>query len=105
MSRVEQDHRAIKRSCASMTGFKSFHSVAITLSGIELAHRLRTRQFSFGPGRQRRAWSLKQLWDRARAYFHIWGRGWIRSTRTPPMHQNSFGAPPGISSALARFAL
>ena len=67
MSRVEQDHRAIKRSCASMTGFKSFHSVAITLSGIELAHRLRTRQFSFGPGRQRRAWSLKQLWDRALA--------------------------------------
>jgi len=37
---------------------------AITLSGIELAHRIRKRQFSFGPGGQRRNWSLKQFWDR-----------------------------------------
>ena len=64
---VEQDHRAIKRRCASMTGFKSFHNASITLAGIELAHRIRKRQFSFGPGRQRRAWSLKQLWGRALA--------------------------------------
>ena len=27
----------------------------------------RKRQFSFGLGRQRRAWSLKQLWERALA--------------------------------------
>jgi len=33
---VEQDHRAIKRRCASMTGFKFFHNAAVTLSGIEL---------------------------------------------------------------------
>lgn len=45
---VEQDHRAIKRRCASMTGFKSFGSAAITLAGIELAHRIRKRQFSLG---------------------------------------------------------
>ena len=64
---VEQDHRAIKRRCASMLGFKSFRTAAITLAGIELAHRIRKRQFSFGRGRQRRAWSLKQLWDRALA--------------------------------------
>ena len=64
---VEQDHRAIKRRCASMTGFKSFSNASITLAGIELAHRIRKRQFSFGPGRQRRAWSLKPLWDRALA--------------------------------------
>lgn len=62
---VEQDHRAIKRRCAAMLGFKSFSTAAITLAGIELAHRIRKRQFSFGRGRQRRAWSLKQLWDRA----------------------------------------
>jgi transposase-like protein len=65
---VEQDHRAIKRRCAWMTGFKSFRNAAITLAGIELAHRIRKRQFSFGLGRQRQAWSLKQLWDRALAY-------------------------------------
>ncbi len=64
---VEQDHRAIKRRCSSMMGFKSFRTAAITLAGIELAHRIRKRQFSFGRGRQRRTWSLRQLWDRALA--------------------------------------
>ena len=59
---VEQDHRAIKRRCDSMTGFKSFCNASITLAGIELAHRIRKRQFYFGAGRSRRAWSLKQLW-------------------------------------------
>ena len=62
---VEQDHRAIKRRCASMLGFKSFGNAAITLAGIELAHRIHKRQFSFGLSRQRRTQSLKQLWDRA----------------------------------------
>ena len=64
---IEQDHRAIKRRCAWMTGFKSTRNAAITLSGIELAHRIRKRQFSFGRGRQWRTLSLKQLWDRALA--------------------------------------
>jgi len=62
---VEQDHRAIKRRCASMLGFKSFSNAAITLAGVELAHRIHKRQFSFGPGLQWRNQSLKQLWDRA----------------------------------------
>jgi hypothetical protein len=31
------------------------------------AHRIRKRQFSFRLGRQRRTWSLKQLWGRALA--------------------------------------
>jgi transposase-like protein len=64
---VEQDHRAIKRRCASMTGFKSFESAAITLAGIELAHRIRKRQFSFGRIGRRQGGSLKQWWDRALA--------------------------------------
>jgi hypothetical protein len=34
---IEQDHRAVKRRCASMGGFKSFRIAAITLAGIELA--------------------------------------------------------------------
>ena len=42
---IEQDHRAIKRRCASTGGFKSFGSAAITLAGIELSHRVRKRQF------------------------------------------------------------
>jgi transposase-like protein len=64
---VEQDHRAIKRRCASMKGFKSFANAAITISGIELAHRIHQWQFSFGLGRQRRGWSLKSRWQRALA--------------------------------------
>jgi transposase-like protein len=62
---VKQDHRAIKRRCASMLGFKSFGNAAIPLAGIELAHRIHKRQFSFGPGLQWRNQSLKLLWDRA----------------------------------------
>jgi hypothetical protein len=57
----------IDRARTSMLGFKSFRTAAITLAGIEPAHRIRKRQFSFGRGRQRRVWTLKQLWDRALA--------------------------------------
>jgi transposase-like protein len=64
---VEQDHRAIKRRCASMAGFKSFGNAAITIAGIELAHRIHKGQFSFGVGRPHRERSLKVLWDRALA--------------------------------------
>jgi transposase-like protein len=64
---VEQDQRAIKRRCASMVGFKSFDNAAITIAGIELAHRIHKRQFAFGARRPRRVRSLKALWDRALA--------------------------------------
>ena len=64
---IEQDHRAIKRRCASMAGFKSFDNAAITLAGIELAHRIRKNQFAFGRGRRRRGWSRKAEWAMALA--------------------------------------
>ncbi len=54
---IEQDYRAAKRRCASMTGFKSFDNAAITIAGIELTHRIRKNQFSSGRGR--RGWSRK----------------------------------------------
>jgi transposase-like protein len=60
---IEQDHRAIKRRCAPMLGLKTFGTAAVTLSGIELAHRIRKRQFSVCSGNP----SLRQLWDRALA--------------------------------------
>jgi transposase-like protein len=62
---VEQDHRTIKRRCASMLGLKSFETAAITFAGIELANRIRKGQFSFGRGGKSGNRSLKQLWDRA----------------------------------------
>jgi transposase-like protein len=62
---VEQDHRAIKRRCAPMLALKSFRTAAVTLAGVELAHRIRKRQFSFGRSGPRRFSSLKHLWARA----------------------------------------
>jgi len=59
---IEQDHRAIKRRCVSMSGFKSFASASITIAGIALAHRIRKRQFVLGRSRRRRGWSLKDEW-------------------------------------------
>ena len=64
---IEQDHRAIKRRWASMTGFKSFATAAITIAGIEFAHRMRKGQFFFGRSRRRRDWSRKTQWAMALA--------------------------------------
>ena len=65
---VEQDHRAIKRRCACMLGFKSFMNASIVLAGIELANKIRKQQSSLGKGR--RSWSLplNELWRRALVY-------------------------------------
>ena len=48
-----------------MLALKSFRTSAITLAGIDLAHRIRKRQFSFGRGGAGRFCSLKHLWARA----------------------------------------
>ena len=62
---VEQDHRAIKQRCGPMRGFKSFANAAVTIAGMELAHRIHKRQFSFGRGRPRVGASLRTIWDQA----------------------------------------
>src|SRR4029434_11057214 len=56
---VEQDHRAIKRRCAPMLGFKSVKTAAVTISGIELAHRIRKRQFLCQPTDRRAPLNLR----------------------------------------------
>jgi transposase-like protein len=84
---VEQDHRAIKQRCAPMLGLKSFRSAAITLAGIELAHRVRKQQYSLQSGLTGLVPSLKEAWNVALA-----GGGPPISRngdRTSPMHQNS----------------
>jgi transposase-like protein len=60
---VEQDHRGIKARYGPMKCFKSFANAAITLAGLELAHRIRKHQFSFGRGyrfgrNRMRDWSI-----------------------------------------------
>ncbi len=84
---VEQDHRAIKRRCASMLGLKSFRSATTTLSGIELAHRIRKRQYVLPVEGHERAPSLKELWDAAltKPYEAVCQN----SRYAPPMHQIS----------------
>jgi len=68
---VEQDHRAIKRRCVPMFALKSFRTAAVTLAGLELAHRIRKRQFSFGRGGPRQFSSLKHLWAHALAHHDV----------------------------------
>jgi len=41
---IEQDHRSVKQRIAVMLGFKGFSNAAITITGIELLHRIRTVQ-------------------------------------------------------------
>ncbi len=42
---VEQNHRFIKKIAKPMINFKAIHSASATLSGIELAHMIRKKQF------------------------------------------------------------
>jgi transposase-like protein len=50
---VEQDHRRIKQRVRPMLGFKRFDTATITISGIELAEKIRKQRFKIGtlPGR------------------------------------------------------
>ena len=42
---IEQDHRRVKQRVYPMLGFKKFENAAITISGIELIHKIRKGQF------------------------------------------------------------
>ena len=50
---VEQDHRRVKQRVGPMLGFMRFDTAAVTISGIELAAKIRKGQFKLGtlPGR------------------------------------------------------
>jgi DDE superfamily endonuclease/Arm domain-containing DNA-binding protein len=85
---VEQDHRAIKRRCAPMLALKSFRTAAVTLAGVELAHRIRKGQFSLRSGAATGLSSFKHLWARALKRRGAGAQG--RSDKAqPPTQQNS----------------
>jgi transposase-like protein len=42
---IEQDHRRVKQRCYPMLGFKVFGNAGVTLSGIELANKIKKGQF------------------------------------------------------------
>ena len=91
---IEQDHRAIKQRSRAMLGLKSFPTAAVTFSGIELAHRIRKRQFNLAYEHQGRTRSLKDLWDQA-----LSGKSLSDNLDHPPpplMHQISRRSRPRL---------
>jgi len=59
---IEQDHRKVKQRCYPMPGFKTFGNAKVTLSGIELANKIKKGQFDTpeitGPGAM-----ILQVWE------------------------------------------
>src|SRR5262245_10135408 len=59
---IEQDHRRVKQRCYPMLGFKRFGNAKVTLSGIELANKIKKGQFDTseitGPGAM-----ILQAWE------------------------------------------
>ena len=45
---VEQDHRRVKQRIRPMLGFKRFDNAVVTISGIELAEKIKKGQFKIG---------------------------------------------------------
>ena len=45
---VEQDHRRVKQRIRPMLGFKRFDNAVVTISGIELAEKIKKDQFKTG---------------------------------------------------------
>ena len=48
-----------------MHGFKSVPAATVAIAGIELAYRIRKRQFRLGRATGRRRQSVKSAWERA----------------------------------------
>ena len=91
---IEQDHRAIKQRSRPMLGLKSFHTAAVTFLGLELAHRIRKRQFTLAYQRNGRALSLKDLWDQALSRESFSDS--LDTSPSPLMHQISRRSQPRL---------
>jgi len=59
---IEQDHRRVKQRYYPMLGFKSFNNAAVTLSGIELAQKIKKGQYDTSSISQAGALVL-QVWE------------------------------------------
>jgi transposase-like protein len=63
---VEQDHRRVKPRVRPMLGFKRFDNAVVTISGIELAEKIKKGQFKIGKLGGRHA-TMADLWTAALA--------------------------------------
>jgi transposase-like protein len=59
---IEQDHRTVKQRYYPMLGFKTFGNAEVTLSGIELANKIKKGQFDTSAIAIPRAMIL-QIWE------------------------------------------
>jgi transposase-like protein len=59
---VEQDHRRVKQRVYPMLGFKRFKNAAVTISGIELAHKIKKGQFDTSTVEEAGV-RAQQLWE------------------------------------------
>jgi transposase-like protein len=46
---IQQDRRRVKQRVYTMLGFKQFENAGVTISGIELAHKIKKGQFDTSP--------------------------------------------------------
>jgi transposase-like protein len=60
---IEQDHRRVKQRLYPMLGFKSFRNATITITGIELAQKIRKRQFNTSAVIAREVARVPQVWE------------------------------------------
>jgi transposase-like protein len=60
---VEQDHRRVKQRVYPMLGFKGFRNAAVTISGVELAQKIRKGQFDTSAVIVREGARVSQVWD------------------------------------------
>jgi transposase-like protein len=60
---VKQDHRRVKQRIYPMLGFKNFGNAAVTISGVELAQKIRKRQFDTSAVIAREGMRMSHLWD------------------------------------------
>jgi transposase-like protein len=63
---IEQDHRRIKQRVKPMLGFKRFETAAVTIRGIELAEKIKKRQFDLRP-LTGKATTAPEMWARVLA--------------------------------------
>jgi transposase-like protein len=59
---IEQDHRRVKQRVYPMLGFKRFGDAIVTISGIELAHKIKKGQFNTSELRLEGA-RAQELWQ------------------------------------------
>jgi transposase-like protein len=63
---IEQDHRRVKQRIRPMLGFKRFDNAVVTISGIELAEKIKKGQFKTGKLGGAEA-TMSGLWNAALA--------------------------------------